>query len=71
MENASKKDGFLSDCWFVLPGIVKVSTFSYVLGLNYFQISNFTITGSGALIKGVISRHPKIYLKGLSICSGL
>ena len=30
---------------------------SDVLGLNYIQISNFSITGSGASIKDVILRH--------------
>ena len=30
---------------------------SDALGLNYIQISNFSITGSGASIKDVILRH--------------
>ena len=51
------KTGFLSVYGIVQPGIVKVSTFSYALGLYCFQNSNFTKTGSGVPIIDVILRH--------------
>ena len=41
----------------VPEGLYYLELFSYVLGLNYIQISNFTITGSGVPIKGVILHH--------------